>query len=117
MHDVRLTVYRYTYTLTEEARLLPSRIARSLYSFHEFERKLGVQKLFDVFNLKVSIPIQSDLDDQSCFVDKRNTDGRVCIIGGLKGMSGEKKGILRRVTTDMDEHLPGNLCHGMDIDL
>ena len=40
-----------------------SRTARGLYSFHELECKLRVQKLFDVFNLEFSVSIRSDLDD------------------------------------------------------
>jgi len=62
-----------------------------LYSFHELECKLGVQKFFDVFNLEFSVLVWSNLDDQSRFVDKRYADGRVCVIGGLEGMSGENR--------------------------
>ena len=69
-----------------------------------------------MFNLEFSIPIRSNLDDQSCFIDERYADGSVCIIGGLEGTLGEDMK-LKEITTHMDEHLPGHLGHGMDIDL
>ena len=93
-----------------------SRSAGSFYSLRELECKLGVQKLLDVFNLEFPIPIRSNLDDQSRFIDERYADGGVCVIGGLeRTLGGDRE--LKGITTDMDEHLPGHLGHGMDIDL
>jgi hypothetical protein len=67
----------------------PSQTARSLYSFHELECKLGVQKFFDVLDLEFSFFIWGDLNDQGRFIDEGYADGRVRVIGGLEGMSGE----------------------------
>lgn len=92
------------------------RIARSLYSFHEIERELRVQKLFDVLNLEFSVAIWSNLDYQSRFIDKWYANGRVCVIGGLEGTSGEWMES-KRIVTDMNEHLPGHLGHRVDVNL
>lgn len=75
----------------EMAENSPSRIARSFYSFHELDRKLRVQKFFDMFDLEFSIPVWKNLDDQSRLVDKGYADSRVCVIGCLGGASGEKR--------------------------
>lgn len=69
-----------------------------------------------MFDLEFSIPIQSNLDDQSCFIDERYADGSVCIIGGLEGVSGEDRE-LRGITTHMNKDPPGHLGHGVDINL
>ena len=92
------------------------RIARSLYGFHELKRKLGVQKLFDVFNLELPILVWRNLDDQSRFVDERYADSRICIVGGLEGtLGGNRKS--KGAATDMDKHFPGYLGHRMNVDL